>query len=419
MNSPLSVTALNNQIKSLLESTFLHVYIEGEVSRVTYHNSGHLYFTLKDENSSISCVMFRGNNSKMKFRLEEGMNVLINGSISLYVPRGSYQLNCVSIEPSGSGALAKAYEQLKKRLESMGYFSKERKKKIPKFIKSIALVTSATSAALQDMLRVAKKRWPLVKITVIDTIVQGDSSGEIIAKNLKKADTLGVDVIVIGRGGGSIEDLWGFNEEILAQAIFEANTPVVSAVGHEIDFVISDFVADLRAPTPSAAMEMILPDKSEMLMWIDEKLDELDREFIHLINRKKEGLDTLYKRFQKHSFEYKFFNLKRDIEFLKEGFNRKIENILTLKEKKRDFLFEKIEFTCKRNISKQEANLEALFSAFESKNPALGLNDYFAQVVKEGKKAKLKDIKEDEIFELHSKDCLLKAKAIEVIKSKN
>ncbi len=412
MQKALSVTSLNEQIKSLLESTFLHVYIEGEVSRVTYHNSGHLYFTIKDENSSISCVMFRGNNAKMKFCLEEGMSVFIHGSISVYIPRGSYQLNCVSIEPSGSGALALAYEQLKKRLEDMGYFSLEKKKKIPRFIKKIALVTSETSAALQDMIRVANKRWPLLSIVVIDTVVQGESSSFSIVNGIKKADLLEVDVIVVARGGGSIEDLWGFNEERVAHAIFEAKTPIVSAVGHEIDFVISDFVADLRAPTPSAAMEMILPDKNEFLIWIDEKMDEFKRTFLGHLAKKEYSLSNLEKEFQRYSFEHKFHNLNKDIEFLKKSFNLKLTQILDLKRESIKSLEDELGFSFKNHIVKKETSLNSLLNSLKSRNPILGLNDYFAQTVKEGKKVKLSELKNGDIFELQSKESFLKAEVL-------
>jgi len=415
MSQTQSVTSLNNQIKSLLESTFLHISVEGEVSRFTYHSSGHLYFTLKDKNSSISCVMFRGNNAKMKFRLEEGMQVIIHGSISLYVPRGSYQLNCVTIEPSGSGALAKAYEQLKEKLKLKGYFEPSSKKSIPKFIKSIALVTSRSGAALQDMLRVAKKRWPLVGIKVVDTIVQGESSGENIAKNIKFADTLGVDVIVIGRGGGSIEDLWGFNEEVVADAIFEAKTAIVSAVGHEIDFVISDFVADLRAPTPSASMEMILPDKNELLMSIDEMSERLSYLYRRLINQKLTELQNFKEEFKRYSFEQKSYLISKEIRLLKERFDEVFKQILQERSRAVSMLKEDISFSCRQNISKNEQLLQNLKSILNSKNPTLGLNENYAQVVKEGKTIKPENLKPDDFFELQTKSKVIQSKVIKVI----
>ncbi len=398
----LSVSTLNNQIKSLLETTFLHVSVEGEVSRITYHGSGHLYFTLKDQNSSISCVMFRGNNMKMKFRLEEGMAVVLHGSVSVYAPRGNYQINCTRIEPAGEGALALAYEQLKKALHVKGYF--ENKKPIPKVINHIALVTSGTGAALQDMLRVAQKRWPLVQITIIDTIVQGDGCGDNIASNIQKADALHVDVIVIGRGGGSIEDLWGFNEEVVADAIHFATTPIVSAVGHEIDYVISDFVADLRAPTPSAAMEMILPDKTEMLMRLDEIGESLNSYIKRVIYNKQEQLESFKKMFIAHSFESKISIYEKEIELLLKRFEQTFQLLLQKDERKVKELYTDLTFSMSKLLHVKENNLNQLDNIYKGSNPSLGLKDGFVQVVLDGKKSSLKSLKKKDIFELHSID---------------
>lgn len=275
--SALTVTQLNTQIKALLESTFLQVYIEGEVSRVTYHSSGHLYFTIKDAQSALSCVMFRSNASRLKFRLEEGLHVRLFGAVTVYIPRGNYQLMVERAEPFGAGALALAYEQLKRKLESEGLFDKQAKKSIPRFVRRIAVVTSKTGAAIADMRNVARKRWPLAQMTLFDTLVQGAGAADEIARHIRAADALGSDVIVVGRGGGSLEDLWAFNEETVARAIAGCKTPVVSAVGHEVDVLISDFVADLRAPTPSAAMELILPDRIEMLYLLDEMAERAGR----------------------------------------------------------------------------------------------------------------------------------------------
>ena len=413
-NSLQSVTSLNNQIKSLLESTFVYVHVEGEVSRFTYHGSGHLYFTLKDKNSSISCVMFRGNNKKMKFQLEEGMQVIISGSISLYVPRGSYQLNCISIEPSGSGALAKAYEQLKEKLRGKGYFDEVNKKELPRYIKSIALVTSATGAALQDMLRVANKRWPLVKLKVLDTIVQGENSGINIAKNIAYADKLDVDVIVIGRGGGSIEDLWGFNEEVVADAIYRAKTPIVSAVGHEIDYVISDFVADLRAPTPSAAMEMILPDKNELLMSIDGMIEQLQRFYARVISTKSMDLQNLKNEFQRYSFSQKTHLMQREIDILKNLYKAKLSSILEEKSLKTSSLFEKLRFAYRQNIARKEQALEGTKESLLSKNPTLGLNESYAQIVKNDKKIQPEKLKLDDIFELQTAKTVITSRVLDI-----
>jgi exodeoxyribonuclease VII large subunit len=266
----MSVSSLNIKIKSLLEATFMHTMVEGEVASATYHTSGHLYFSIKDKDSSIKCVMWRSSVAKMKFRIEKGMHIVVEGSVSVYTPRGEYQFQTVRIEPYGKGALALAFEQLKEKLKSKGYFDAQRKKEIPKHIQKIALVTAKDSAALHDMLKIIEKRWAMVEVTIVDTLVQGEQAAVKIAKSLRYADSIGMDVVVVGRGGGSAEDLWSFNEEVVADAIFTMKTPVVSAVGHEVDVMISDFVADLRAPTPSAAMEMILSDSTEILYLLSE-----------------------------------------------------------------------------------------------------------------------------------------------------
>ena len=284
--SMMSVSSLNTKIKSLLEATFMHILVEGEVASVTYHTSGHIYFSIKDQQSSIKCVMWRSSVSKLKFRIEKGMHIVIEGSVGVYTPRGEYQFYAVHIEPYGKGALALAYEQLKERLKEKGYFDAQRKKPLPKHIRKIALVTAKESAALYDMLKIIEQRWALLEVVIVDTLVQGDEAAAKIANALHYADSLGVDVVVVGRGGGSAEDLWSFNEEMVADAIFSMQTPVVSAVGHEVDVMISDFVADLRAPTPSAAMEMILPDMREILY----TLNDLSERFTYAMNQKLQHL---------------------------------------------------------------------------------------------------------------------------------
>ena len=406
----LTVSTLNNQIKSLLETTFLHVSVEGEVSRITYHGSGHLYFTLKDENSSISCVMFRGNNMKMKFRLEEGMAVVLHGSVSVYAPRGNYQINCTRIEPAGEGALALAYEQLKKSLHVKGYF--ENKKPIPKIINHIAVVTSGTGAALQDMLRVASKRWPLVKITLIDTVVQGEGCGSKIAYNIQRADALHVDVIVVGRGGGSIEDLWGFNEEVVANAIHFANTPVVSAVGHEIDYVISDFVADLRAPTPSAAMEMILPDQAEMLMRLDDMGEAMNSIIKRTIHNKQEKLEYVYKMLLVHSFESKIAIHEKEIELMSKRYEQLLLYMIDIKRNRVTNILNEVNFAMKKLLHVKENSLNSLSLIYERNDPSEGIKDSYAQVVINDKKTTLKALRVNELFELHNSLDIITAKVI-------
>ncbi len=412
MQNCVSVSELNNQIKSLLETTFLSVSVEGEVSRVTYHSSGHLYFTIKDEKSSISCVMFKGNNQKLKFKVEEGLSIVAHGNVSVYSPRGTYQINCLSLEPSGSGALAFAYEQLKKKLEDKGYFDKSIKKHLPIFPKTIAVVTSKTGAALQDMLRVAKKRWPLVKIILIDTIVQGTHAAEHIAENIKRADDFGVDIIVLGRGGGSVEDLWAFNEEIVAQALFDVKTPTVSAVGHEIDFLISDFVADLRAPTPSAAFEMILPDKNEMLMYVDSMQESFNNTFKRIIVSRNEELKNIFFSYKQNSLQSKILLYKKEINTFIERFHNTFSFLLHKKDDIIISLFKNLSYKQSQIISNKEQKLNFTLKSLKMNNPKNKIKSTYAQVVKNHHPVNLKEIKPEDIFELISLKTVIKAKAI-------
>ena len=412
MQNLLTVTTLNNQIKSLLETHYLSVHVQGEVSRVTYHGSGHLYFTLKDAGSSISCVMFKGNNQNLKFRVEEGMKVIVFGGISVYSPRGTYQINCISMQPEGTGALALAYEQLKKKLHEKGYFKEDIKKPMPYFPKHIVLITSKTGAALQDMKRVADKRWRLLKITLIDTIVQGENAAHEIAKNIKIADTLNADIIVIGRGGGSLEDLWAFNEEIVADAIYNAKTPLVSAVGHEIDTMISDYCADLRAPTPSAAMELILPDQVELQLTLDSYETNYHDNFKRILHKKNEHLLHLHEMLKQHSIERKLSFYLDEIKSLQERYKTYFSYILQEKQREKEqtntLMIEKLS----RLLSQKQMQMQTLQSAYESNNPNKKNKGGFAQIVKEGKNVTLESLKKDDLLEMQNTEVVVKAKVL-------
>lgn len=285
--SVLSVTDLNKAIKSQLEGNFSQFWVQGEISNFKAHSSGHFYFSLKDKTSQIRAVMFRGYNGQLKFRPEDGMEVIVRGRISVYEPRGDYQVLCEVMEPVGAGALQKAFEQLKRKLAQEGLFDQARKKPIPQFPQHVAIVTSPTGAAIQDMINILGRRCKSLRITLIPTTVQGPQApGEIVAA-LGLADWLpDADVIIVGRGGGSIEDLWAFNDERVARAISACRLPTISAVGHEVDFTIADFVADLRAPTPSAAAELVAKSSLELL----ERIDRLQRT-ISLVMRRKLEMD--------------------------------------------------------------------------------------------------------------------------------
>lgn len=377
-SQPLSVSELTERIKALLETHFASIYVRGEISSLTRHSSGHIYFSLKDENSRIGCALWRSSANAMKFALEEGMSVIVRGELSLYTPRGEYKLICKEVTPDGIGALSIAYEQLKKRLSEKGYFDQSRKKPIPKLIKHIAIVTSSTGAALQDMLKVANKRWNLLKITLVDSAVQGEGSKYEIARGIKIADSLGADVIVVGRGGGSLEDLWAFNEEIVADAIFEAKTPVVSAVGHEVDFLISDFVADLRAPTPSAAMESILPDKNEVMLFMDDLSSRLNSSVERLFVLKKERLDRLKNELSRYSIDAKLKRLDEEREDIKHRLSTLLERIISIKSKE----------------------LESMKSYLIELEPSRRVKRGFAEVSRDGVIIELSSLKEGERIRL-------------------
>ncbi len=262
----LSVTEITRKIRIYLEETFPQVWIQGEISNCRRHTSGHLYFTLKDEAAQISAVMWQSNLESLLFKPEDGMKVIARGAITVYPPKGNYQIDVDKMQPVGIGELQLAFEKLKQKLAAEGLFDPRRRKPIPVYPENIGIITSESGAALHDMKSVLERRFPSIGVVVLPVRVQGPGSAEEIAQAIGDMNRYGrVDVIIVGRGGGSLEDLWAFNEEIVARAIHASRIPVVSAVGHEIDFTISDFVADLRAPTPSAAAELVVRDRAELL----------------------------------------------------------------------------------------------------------------------------------------------------------
>ncbi len=262
----ITISDLNRYIKAKfdIDSNLNNVYLKGEISNFKHHTRGHFYFTLKDENSRISAVMFNFNASKVNFTPEDGMKVLVSGRISVYEATGAYQIYVNTMEMDGVGNLYLEFEKLKQKLANEGLFDTKYKKPIPKYPKTIGIITAPTGAAIRDILSTIKRRYPIAKTILFPALVQGDGAKESVAKQLNKAQEYDLDVIICGRGGGSIEDLWCFNEEVVARAIFASKIPIISAVGHEIDFTIADFVADLRAPTPTGAAEMAVPNISDL-----------------------------------------------------------------------------------------------------------------------------------------------------------
>jgi len=288
-----SVSELSREAKHLLEESFASVWVEGEVSGLTVAASGHHYFQLKDENAVLKAVLWRSGAQRLKFENEEGLLVRARGRLTIYEPRGSYQLVVEKMEPAGRGPLQVAFEQMRRRLEAEGLFAADRKQPLPEFPRRVALVTSPTSAAVRDLIRVAHRRWPPLELVVVPVKVQGDGAAEEIAAGIARADQGDFDLLIVGRGGGSLEDLWAFNEEVVARAIFTANTPVISAVGHEVDVSISDLVADVRAATPSAAAELATPDSAEVIEWLDQRRRRMDRALSQTIGAARQQLATI------------------------------------------------------------------------------------------------------------------------------
>ena len=291
-----SVVQVNNYIKNMFAQDYMlgHVYIKGEISNLKYHSSGHIYFTLKDEKSAISAVMFAGNRKGLTFKLEEGQSVVVNGSIEVYDRAGTYQVYAKAIKLAGQGDLKAQFEALKNKLEEMGMFDKQYKQPIPKYIKTLGVVTAPTGAAIQDIINITTRRNPYVQIVLYPALVQGDGAPQSVIEGIHALEAYGVDVMIIGRGGGSMEDLWGFNDENLAQAIFDCQVPIISAVGHEIDYTISDYVSDMRAPTPSAAAELAVYEYDKFIEQIEGYKQRLDKAFTYKIDYKK-GLFENYR----------------------------------------------------------------------------------------------------------------------------
>jgi len=308
-----SVSELTDDIKVLLENTFPEVWVEGEISNFSQSQSGHIYFSLKDPKSTLRCVFFRGVNQGLKFSLKDGLQCLAGGRINVYAPSGQYQLNIQRLEPKGAGALQLAFEQLKEKLTQEGLFEPAHKRPLPLLPLRVGVVTSPTGAAIRDILNILKRRAPFVKIILNPVKVQGEGAAEEVAQAIKEFNQYKeVDVLIVGRGGGSLEDLWAFNEEIVARAIYNSRIPVISAVGHEIDWTIADFTADLRAPTPSAAAELVARQK-----------DDLMSELGHVFSRMSSSMHNKIKTLRKELFRFQdAYVLKYPLNFIQLSLQR-------------------------------------------------------------------------------------------------
>ena len=346
-----TISALNKAIKNMFDEKMelQNIHLKGEISNFKHHTRGHLYFTLKDENSSLSAIMFAGNAKNITFNPSDGMKVLVTGRVSVYEASGTYQIYVNEMIPDGLGNLYLEFEKLKKKLEAEGLFKKEYKKEIPRFPTKIGIITAPTGAAIRDILSTIKRRFPMVETILFPSLVQGEDAKDDIVRNIRLANTYPLDVIILGRGGGSIEDLWAFNEEIVAREIFNSKIPIISGVGHEIDFTISDFVADLRAPTPTGAAEMAVPNKSD----VQEMLRQIKMRLI-------KGIDN------------KITISKEKINNLKNSYILKNPNSLYEKlEQNFDHLYERLVNAINTNILYNVERLNTLKGSFIFKNPKL------------------------------------------------
>ena len=358
-NNVLSVTELTKSIKLLLEDNFPRLWVEGEISNYIQHTSGHKYFTLKDENAQIRCVMWKGMGRYLSFEPENGMKVKACGQVTVYEKSGQYQLVVSTMQPAGVGELEIAFQQLKMKLEKEGLFDEHHKKPIPQYPEKIGVITSPTGAAIRDIIDIISRRAPWVEIVIRPTLVQGEGASADIVEAINEFNSFKeVDLLIVGRGGGSIEDLWPFNEESTARAIFSSELPVISAVGHQVDFTIADFVADLRAPTPSAAAEMAVPDGSELKGHFVERYRRLCQIQFDNIQSGKDRLKGLTAR----------YGLRKPME------------IITTRTQRLDELTQSFHKTASYMIEKFKSRLSVLTSRLESASPVNIMNRGYAYV---------------------------------------
>jgi len=363
----LSVSDITNLIKLTLEENFEQISVIGEISNFKNHSSGHWYFTLKDSGAQIACTMWKGINNYVFFSPQDGMRVILTGRITVYPPRGSYQMDVRSMKPAGEGELQAAFERLKKKLFEEGLFDEQYKKELPVFPQKIGIATAATGAALRDMISVATRRFPLVELVVAPCLVQGEGAAKTIVESIKQLNALkDIDVIIVGRGGGSIEDLWPFNEEIVARAVFNSKVPIISAIGHEVDFTISDFVADKRAPTPSVAMEIATPNTQDLIAAIEDFVDASTENIEFIIDKYRERVRNAINSY---------------------GF-KNADNIINIKKQYLDNLIYKISGSIDKTVLDKKHKLSVLSALLEQHNVDKTLKKGFAIVKQDGRYVK-------------------------------
>ncbi|MGN1353010.1 MAG: exodeoxyribonuclease VII large subunit [Bacilli bacterium] len=439
-NKYITVTQLNRYLKYKIDNdpNLGIVFLKGEISNFKNHTRGHFYFTLKDDTSRINAIMFQGNASKMKFLPVDGMKVLVTGRVSVYEASGAYQIYVDSMLEDGVGSLYLAFLQLKEKLEKEGLFKNEHKRVIPKIPQRIGIITAPTGAAIKDILSTIKRRFPLVETILFPALVQGENAKDDIVKKIKIANTYDLDVLIVGRGGGSIEDLWPFNEEIVARAIYESKIPIISAVGHEIDFTIADFVADKRAPTPTGAAEMAVPDKTDIQSYLNQinirlekaiynkikiyhqQLNNLESSQIfknpyRMYEIKEQMFDVLYEKLTK---EIKLIlkNKLDNLNMLKTSFVFKNPNVLVIdKVYLYNDLIKKININIEKIITLKNNNYINLLNKVEVLNPITTIKRGYS-IVRINDKAitSIKNIKKGDIVTSQLRDGNIKSEVIEV-----
>ena len=411
----LTVTDINNYIKNIVDGDFFlsNVTLKGEISNLKFHTRGHLYFSLKDENSKINAVMFNYKNLGLNFIPKDGMNVIVKGKVSVFTTGGSYQITVSNMKEDGIGNLYILFDELKRRLEREGLFSPEHKKKLPRIPKKVGVITAATGAAVKDIISTINRRFPLTEIILFPTLVQGVGAKENIVKMINEANESDVDVIILGRGGGSIEDLWAFNEEIVARAIYNSNKPIVSAVGHEIDFTISDFVSDMRAPTPTGAAELVVPSKVE----IQSYLNDYKGRIISVINKKiKSYTDTFSKLKSTYILKNPISMYEIDEQKL-DNMLEKLGSIMTYKLEREkselNNLSKMISPNMLNRLDKEKIKLENIETKLNLLNPENILKKGYSLTLVEGKIVKsINSVKKGSIIDTKFSDGIIKSEVL-------
>lgn len=411
----LTVTDINNYIKNIVDGDFFlsNVTLKGEISNLKFHTRGHLYFSLKDENSKINAVMFNYKNLGLNFIPKDGMNVIVKGKVSVFTTGGSYQITVSNMKEDGIGNLYLLFEELKRRLQREGLFSPEHKKKLPRIPKKVGVITASTGAAVKDIISTINRRFPLTEIILFPTLVQGVGAKENIVKMINEANESDVDVIILGRGGGSIEDLWAFNEEIVARAIYNSTKPIVSAVGHEIDFTISDFVSDMRAPTPTGAAELVVPSKVE----IQSYLNDYKGRIISVINKKiKSYTDTFSKLKSTYILKNPISMYEIDEQKL-DNMLEKLGSIMTYKLEREkselNNLSKMISPNMLNRLDKEKIKLENIETKLNLLNPENILKKGYSLTLVEGKIVKsINSVKKGNIIDTKFSDGIIKSEVL-------